>query len=120
MKSGIKESMSRILLIVFTVMLLISLTFLCAAGGRVILWGCFGFLPMLVLMLGVEKHRKYACAGFVVILLLMMADHIAGQKRNDIQMGSCFKKVGELGKKLDQYESQAEKIPTEASNNDTK
>ncbi|MHC5172961.1 MAG: hypothetical protein ACYSPJ_04280 [Planctomycetota bacterium] len=106
MKSELEESISRILLIIFVVMMLISSTFLVPAGGLVVLYACWGFLLIIALFLGVEKHRKYVCIGLVIVLVLIMVDHIAGQKLNQTRRSLYHIKMAELEKKLEKYEAQ--------------
>ena len=79
MKNKVKESVSRVLLIVFFIMLLLSFFLMCRAGDWVLIYAFLGILPVISLLLGVEKHRKIACVGIIIILSLMAADHIAAQ-----------------------------------------
>ena len=109
MPDKLKESISRISLTVFFVMLLISLTFLATAGHRVSLYACLGFFPLLTLTLGVEKHRWFACVGLLVVLLLIIGDHTKGQKLNrklrEVLNRSNSKRIEELESKLKEYEN---------------
>jgi hypothetical protein len=106
MKRELKESVSRILLIVFGLIFLISLTFMSMPGNWVVLWGCFGFMPTLSLIFGIDKHRKYAIIELVILLVFIMGDHIAGQKLNERRLSSCHREMTELKGKLEKYEGQ--------------
>ena len=61
------------------------------------------------LVLGVDKHRKYAIIELVFVLVFVMGDHIAGQKLNERRLSSCYKKMEEIENKLDQYENSEDK-----------
>jgi hypothetical protein len=106
MKSELKESISWIILIVFSAIFLISLTFMSMPGNWVVLWACFGFMPILSLILGIDKHRKYACVGLAIVLVFIIQDHIAGQKMNKTRRSLYHMKMAELEKKLEKYEAQ--------------
>ena len=75
-------------------------------GNWVVLWACFGFMPILSLVLGIDKHRKYACVGLAIVLVFIIQDHIAGQKLNQRRLSSYCKEMEELENKLDKYEAQ--------------
>ena len=88
------------------------------AGNWVVLWACFGFMPILSLILGVDKHRKYACVGLVIILVFIMGDHIAGQKLNQTRCSLYHIKMAELEKKLEKYEGQKGNMLTPGARGD--
>ena len=106
MKRELKESISRIILIVFSAMFLISLTFMSMPGNWVVLWACFGFMPIISLILGIDKHRKYACVGLAIVFVFIIQDHIAGQKMNQTRRSVYHMEIEELEKKLEKYEAQ--------------
>ncbi|MCI0499908.1 MAG: hypothetical protein L0Y36_09560 [Planctomycetales bacterium] len=116
MKSETKESISRILLItIFSAMLIYPLVYMVGVGRAVVIYAFLGVLLTLVLIIGVAKHRKFIYIGLIVVLLLVMIDHIAYQKLNRDRILSYSKKIEELEKKLQQYENQSDKIPTDTS-----
>jgi len=43
----------------------------------------------------------------VIVLVLMVGDHIAGQIRKENQLSSCYRKIEELEKKLEGREVQS-------------
>jgi hypothetical protein len=105
MKNSTKESVSRILLLVFWAMHLISFTFMSIVGTMVSFYACLGFLLVLILLIGVGKHRKYVCIGMSVILLIIIGDHIGGRKLQQHRIQSYLEQIQELEKKLDKHEN---------------
>ena len=112
MKNKVKESVSRVLLIVFFIIVLLSLTITAGPGIMVSIWAFFGFFPVISLLLGVEKHRKIACVGLVFIFLFIIFDHAAGQKsrrHSDVFQNRLYReKISELERKLGEYERSSE------------
>jgi len=73
MKSMSRESISRILLIVYYFLLVLSLWIPSTARGMAVLYVIIAFLLLPVMMLRVEKHQKYVWIGFGIVLLLICA-----------------------------------------------
>ena len=105
MENKTKKSISRIMLMIFVAMMIISSTILVGPGGHVVFFAVLGFLLILILLIGVEKHRKYVCIGMAVILLIIIGDHIAGQKLHQYRIQSYYDQIEELETKAE-YENE--------------
>jgi len=108
MQTKIKESLSRILLIVFFAMVLISATFPAAAGTLVVLYAFMGLLPIITVLLGIPKHRIYISIGMLLILILMAVHHTASQKRYENNMTASFKEIEELKQQLAEHQNKTQ------------
>ncbi len=96
-----KESLSRVLLITFIVMFLISHFIATDIEHFVLIYACFGFIPIIVLFLGVEKHRKFACIEMILTLLLILVVHHTDQKLRQKQIFELRSKIIEQRNQLE-------------------
>lgn len=74
MKDTTRESISRISLIVFVILLLLSTLLLSVPGDYTLVYAIMGLFAVPPLFLRVEKHRVLACAAMCLAVVLIVID----------------------------------------------